>query len=136
MWVQISSKLRTVQQDFAKFNGLSRAPDFLRNRRRNATRFVRGHYVVAGKITVNLADHLHRSNTYSPLPPSCDGPPVSLRFGHVTALTVHRTVIHYRAAASLPTGEGIAFHKKQKNKRGKLQTYLFIFYKLTNSLKC
>ena len=35
-------------------------------------------------------------------------PPVSLRFGHATALTVHRTVIHYRSAASLPTGEGLA----------------------------
>ena len=27
---------------------------------------------------------------------------VSLRFGHAAALTVHRTVIHYRIAASLP----------------------------------
>ena len=27
---------------------------------------------------------------------------VSLRFGHATALTVHRTVIHYRVAALLP----------------------------------
>ena len=30
---------------------------------------------------------------------------VSLRLGHATALTVHRTVIHYRSAASLPQGE-------------------------------
>ena len=30
---------------------------------------------------------------------------VSLRLGHITALTVHRTVIHYRDAASLPQGE-------------------------------
>ena len=31
---------------------------------------------------------------------------VSLRLGHISALTVHRTVIHYRNAASLPyTGE-------------------------------
>ena len=27
---------------------------------------------------------------------------VSLRLGHAPALTVHRTVIHYRRAASLP----------------------------------
>ena len=27
---------------------------------------------------------------------------VSLRLGHATALTVHRTVIHYRADTSLP----------------------------------
>ncbi len=30
------------------------------------------------------------------------GASVSLRLGHATALTVHRTVIHYRVAASLP----------------------------------
>ena len=30
---------------------------------------------------------------------------VSLRLGHIAALTVHRTVIHYRDAASLPQGE-------------------------------
>ena len=28
---------------------------------------------------------------------------VSLRLGHISALTVHRTVIHYRNAASLPS---------------------------------
>jgi len=28
--------------------------------------------------------------------------PVSLRFGHLAGLTVHRTVIQYRSAASLP----------------------------------
>ena len=33
--------------------------------------------------------------------------PVSLRLGHGSALLVHRTNIHYLAAASLPTGEGI-----------------------------
>ena len=30
---------------------------------------------------------------------------VSLRLGHATALTVHRTVIHSRGAASLPSAE-------------------------------
>ena len=30
------------------------------------------------------------------------GPPFSLRLGHASALTVHRTVIHYLVAASLP----------------------------------
>ena len=29
-------------------------------------------------------------------------PPVSLRLGHAAGLTVHRTVIQYRVAASLP----------------------------------
>ena len=37
---------------------------------------------------------------------SPNGDSVSLRLGHATALTVPRTVIHYRVAASLPTGEG------------------------------
>ena len=32
-------------------------------------------------------------------------PPVSLRLGHRAALTVHRTVIHFRTVASLPQGE-------------------------------
>ena len=36
---------------------------------------------------------------------SRSAPAVSLRLGHATALTVHRTVIHYRSAASLPQGE-------------------------------
>ncbi len=31
----------------------------------------------------------------------------SLRLGHHSALTVHRTVIHYRIAASLPQGRGL-----------------------------
>ena len=30
-------------------------------------------------------------------------PPFSLRFGHLAVLTVHRTVIHYRSAALLPS---------------------------------
>ena len=34
-------------------------------------------------------------------------PPFSLRLGHASALTVHRTVIHYLVAALLPTGEGL-----------------------------
>ena len=34
------------------------------------------------------------------------GPPVSLRLGHAPALTVHRTVIHYRSAALLPFSGG------------------------------
>ena len=34
-------------------------------------------------------------------------PPVSLRLGHGSALTVHRTVIHSLAAASLPGGRGL-----------------------------
>ena len=38
--------------------------------------------------------------------PSPTAPPVSLRLGHAAVLTVHRTVIHYRVAASLPSGEG------------------------------
>ncbi len=32
---------------------------------------------------------------------------VSLRLGHVAALTVHRTFIHYRRAASLPSRESL-----------------------------
>ena len=38
-------------------------------------------------------------------------PPVSLRLGHATALTVPRTVIHYRVAASLPAGEGLGLSR-------------------------
>ncbi len=34
-------------------------------------------------------------------------PTVSLRLGHGAALTAPRAVIHYRAAASLPQGEGL-----------------------------
>ena len=34
-------------------------------------------------------------------------PPVSLRLGHARVLTVHRTVIHYAHAASLPEGRGL-----------------------------
>ena len=36
-------------------------------------------------------------------------PPVSLRLGHARVLTVHRTVIHYAHAASLPEGRGLRF---------------------------
>ena len=49
----------------------------------------------------------------------CTPPPdsvgsVSLRFGHATALTVHRTVIHYRSAASLPRGGSLIFNLPQR----------------------
>ena len=37
--------------------------------------------------------------------PPLRGPPVSLRLGHAAVLTVRRTVIHYRFAASLPPGD-------------------------------
>ena len=37
--------------------------------------------------------------------PRLSPPRLSLRLGHIAALTVHRTVIHYRDAASLPEGE-------------------------------
>ena len=46
--------------------------------------------------------------------PLCHNPPspakagaVSLRLGHITALTTHRVVIHYRDAATLPQGEAL-----------------------------
>ena len=44
---------------------------------------------------------MQRSRPATPTPPPLA---VSLRLGHIAALTVHRTVIHYRDAASLPRG--------------------------------
>ena len=41
--------------------------------------------------------------------PSAPPTPVSLRLGHGSALTVHRTVIHSLAAASLPGGRGLVY---------------------------
>ena len=43
-----------------------------------------------------------------------NGASVSLRFGHATALTVPRTVIHYRSAASLPPGGSLKIHLRKK----------------------
>ena len=56
----------------------------------------------------NLIPHLYSGD-----------PPVSLRLGHGSALLVHRTNIHYLAAASLPTGEGIClFYIQRRRCRG------------------
>ena len=49
---------------------------------------------------------------------SRSAPAVSLRLGHATALTVHRTVIHYRSAASLPQGEAYYRHLPHSGQRG------------------
>ena len=38
------------------------------------------------------------------------GPPFSLRLGHASALTVHRTVIHYLVVASLPRKGRLKHH--------------------------
>jgi len=43
--------------------------------------------------------------------PSAPPTPVSLRLGHGSALTVHRTVIHSLAAASLPGGRGFGVRR-------------------------
>ena len=42
------------------------------------------------------------ANIRFPPHPSATLTPVSLRLGHARVLTVHRTVIHYARAASLP----------------------------------
>ena len=59
---------------------------------------------------------IHAVQTPPPLIRQPQGsPPVSLRLGHAAGLTVHRTVIQYRAAASLP--------KIRERANGKVLTY-------------
>ena len=42
-------------------------------------------------------------------------PPVSLRLGHAAVLTSHCDVIHFRVAATLPTGEGERLQTQPNN---------------------
>ena len=63
-------------------------------------------------------------------------PPVSLRLGHGAALTIHRMVIHSRAAASLPSGGEAIFDGIKKHSHSKAENFhnaMAVRYAKTNS---
>ena len=53
-------------------------------------------------------EHCSSARPAKTIPPSfsCENATLSLRLGHLAVLTVPRTVIHYRSAASLPFTQG------------------------------
>ena len=61
-------------------------------------------------------------------PQSANADSVSLRLGHGAALTCHRHVIHYRAAASLPKRCSKRPPTTPNSSRCKMQRELFYFF--------